>query len=97
MSIQNLKDKAFKNSEVKREYNLLESEFALIDTLLSMRKKSGLTQEEIATRMGTQKGNISRLEKGASNPSWKTIQNYAHACGFEIFMKVKNVASHKNH
>lgn len=75
MSIQNLKEKAFKNSEVKTEYDLLESEFSLIDALLSMRKKSGLTQEEIAFRMGTQKGNISRLEKGTGNPSWKTIQN----------------------
>ena len=54
-----------------------------------MRKKSGLTQDEVAQRMGTQKGNISRLEKGNSNPSWRTIQNYAHACGFRISMKVK--------
>ena len=97
MSIQNLKDKAFKNPEVKAEYDLLESEFALIDTLLTMRKKSGLTQEEIAKRMGTQKGNISRLEKGNSNPSWKTIQNYAHACGFEVFMKVKTVTAHRDY
>lgn len=92
MSIQNLKNKAFKNPEVKAEYDLLESEFALIDTLLSMRKKSGLTQDEVAKRMGTQKGNISRLEKGRGNPSWKTIQNYAHACGFEISMKIKTVS-----
>lgn len=93
MSIQNLKEKAFKNSEVKTEYDLLESEFSLIDALLSMRKKSGLTQEEIAFRMGTQKGNISRLEKGTGNPCWKTIQNYAHACGFEILMKIKTMHS----
>ena len=94
MNIQNLKGKAFTNPEVKAEYELLESEFKLIDTLRSMRKKSGLTQEEIARRMGTQKGNISRLEKGSSNPSWNTIQNYAHACGFEVFMKVKTMPLH---
>ncbi|KTD48070.1 Antitoxin HigA [Legionella quinlivanii] len=97
MSIQSLKNKALKNPEVKAEYDLLEQEFALIDTLLSMRRKSGLTQEEIAKKMGTQKGNISRLEKGNGNPSWKTIQNYAHACGFEVSMKVKTMSSqHKN-
>ncbi len=93
MSIQNQNDKAFTNIIVKAEYDLLESEFVLIETLLSMRKKSGLTQDEIANRMGTQKGNISRLEKGHSNPSWRTIQNYAHACGFEVFMKVKTMPS----
>ena len=94
MSIQSLKNRAFKNSEVKNEYDLLESEFVLIDTLLSMRKKSGLTQDEIAKKMGTQKGNISRLEKGSTNPSWKTIQNYAHACGFKISMKIKTIHSY---
>ncbi len=36
MSIKNLKDKAFAHPEVKAEYDLLESEFALIDTLLSI-------------------------------------------------------------
>jgi DNA-binding XRE family transcriptional regulator len=91
MSIQKLKDKAFQNLKVKHEYDLLEEEFFLIDTLLLMRKKSGLTQDEIAKKMGTQKGNISRLEKGRSNPSWRTLQNYAHACGFEIFMKVRQM------
>jgi hypothetical protein len=28
-------------------------------------------------------------DEGCGNPSWKTLKNYAHACGFEIFMKVK--------
>lgn len=93
MSIQNLKNKSFQNPKVKTEYDSLESEFVLIDTLISMRKKSGLTQDEIAKKMGTQKGNISRLERGNSNPSWKTLQNYAHACGFELFMKVKTMHS----
>jgi transcriptional regulator with XRE-family HTH domain len=93
MSVQTLKNKAFQNPEVKAEYDLLETEFALIDTLLSMRKKSGLTQDEVAQKMGTQKGNISRLERGSSNPSWSTLQNYAHACGFELSMKVKTIHS----
>ncbi len=88
MSINNLKNKELENPKVKEEYDKLETAFELIDTLLSMRKKSGLTQDEIAKKMGTQKSNISRLEKGSSNPSWKTLQNYANACGFEIHMKV---------
>lgn len=96
MSIQKLKERALKNPEVKAEYESLNEEFALIDTLLTMRKKSGLSQEEIARKMGTQKSNISRLEKGAVNPSWKTLQNYAHACGFEISMKVKNINSERH-
>lgn len=94
MSLQNLKDKAFQDPEVKAEYDRLSEEFSLIDALITMRKESGLTQEDLAEKMGTQKGNISRLEKGRGNPSWKTLQSYAHACGFEITMNFKEAGSH---
>lgn len=93
MNLKTLKEKALKNGDVKQAYDALESEFALIDSLLSMRQKAGLTQEQLAERMGTQKGNISRLEKGSSNPSWKTLEKYAHACGFDISMAFKRTAS----
>lgn len=91
MNLKTLKEKALKNEDVKQAFDALESEFALIDSLLSMRQKAGLTQEQLADRMGTQKGNISRLEKG-SNPSWKTLEKYAHACGFDISMAFKRIA-----
>ncbi|WP_083503322.1 helix-turn-helix domain-containing protein [Legionella londiniensis] len=58
-----------------------------------MRQKAGLTEEELAKRMGTQKSNVSRLEKGNSNPSWKTLEKYAHACGFDISMRFKRIVS----
>ncbi|HAU1322092.1 TPA: helix-turn-helix transcriptional regulator [Legionella pneumophila] len=89
MSLKTLKEKALKNEDVKQVYDALESEFALINSLLSMRQQAGLTQEQLAERMGTQKGNISRLEKGNSNPSWKTLEKYARACGFDISMTFK--------
>ncbi|HHT9952126.1 TPA: helix-turn-helix domain-containing protein [Legionella pneumophila] len=54
----------------------------MVNSLLSMRQQARLTQEQPAERMGTQKGNISRLEKGNSTPNWKTLEKYAHACGF---------------
>lgn len=91
MNLQRLKARAFENPEVKAEYDQLASEFALANTLISMRQRAGLTQEEIAKRMGTQKSNISRLERGSSNPSWKTLQNYAHACGFELSVNIQNI------
>jgi transcriptional regulator with XRE-family HTH domain len=94
MNIQHLKNKALKNHAVKEEYDLLESEFVLIDALVTMRNKAGLTQDQVAQKLGTQKSNISRLECGSSNPSWKTLQNYANACGFEISMKLKNIRQH---
>ena len=89
--LQKLKQQAFKNPEVKREYDALSDEFELINQLLKMRSAADLTQDELARRMGTQKSNISRLETGNGNPSWKTLKKYAHACGFKITMGFRSV------
>jgi len=84
--LQKLKERALQKPEVRLEYEALEEEFALINSLLKMRKSAGLTQEELARRMGTKKSNICRLERGNTNPNWNTLKKYSHACGFEITM-----------
>ncbi len=88
MSLQKLKQRALDNPEVKAEYEQLEAEFNFIDQLLSMRTKAwAYARTGCTQRMQTQKSNISRLEKGNSNPSWSTLVKYAHACGFELSIK----------
>lgn len=91
MELKQLKAQALANPEVKLEYDRLESEFRLIDELLSMRRASGLTQQQVASAMQTQKSNISRLEAGRANPSWSTLTKYALACGFDISIKPKRL------
>ncbi|HAS6410488.1 helix-turn-helix domain-containing protein [Vibrio vulnificus] len=90
MSLSALKKKAFKNPEVKAAYDNLGDEFELISTLITMREKSGLTQDEVAKKMGTRAPNISRLESGRANPSLKTLVSYAHACGFKLDLGFKH-------
>ena len=96
MSLQKFKQRALANPAVKAEYDVLESDFALIDQLLSMRTEAGLTQAQVAEKMHTQKSNISRLERGNANPSWSTLLKYAHACGFELTIKPVRTQS-RNH
>ena len=91
MSLSNLKNKALQCPDVKKEYDELEEEFKLINTLISMREQSGLTQGEVAQRMGTKGPNVSRLESGKSNPSLKTLVSYASACGFKLDLGFKHV------
>jgi transcriptional regulator with XRE-family HTH domain len=91
MALQNLKQRAIKNPEVKSEYDKLEHEFKFIDQLLSMRTTAGLTQEQVAQRMHTQKSNISRLERGNTNPSWSTLLKYADACGYELTLHSEKI------
>ncbi|WP_370293134.1 helix-turn-helix domain-containing protein [Thalassolituus sp.] len=90
-NLQKLKAKALENDDVRMEYDALEEEFAFISQLLKMRTQAGLTQEEVAARMGTKKSNISRLEKGNTSPSIKTVQKYARACGFAVTLNFHTV------
>jgi len=90
MSLSKLKNNAFQNPEVKEAYDALGAEFELISSLITMREKSGLTQDQVAEKMGTKSPNISRLESGRSNPSLKTLVNYAQACGFKLNLGFKH-------
>jgi len=58
------KEKALMGPEVKKEYDSLVPIYELRKKLIKMRTSKGLTQAEIAKRMGTKKSNISRLECG---------------------------------
>lgn len=84
MSLKALKKEAFKNEAVRIEYDRLAGEFDLVDQLITMRTEAGLTQDELARRLNTAKGNISRLERGRGNPSWSTLNRYAKACGYQV-------------
>jgi len=73
-------------------WEALEEEYAALDALLSARKKAGLTQEELATRMGTTKSAISRLESSLRDdkhsPSFATLKKYANACGKRLVVRL---------
>lgn len=79
-----------KDSAFQQEYDALEAEFLLFDELLNARKEAGLTQAEVAERMGTKTSAIARLEAGGGSkrhsPSIATLRKYAEAveCQLEI-------------
>lgn len=67
--------------EFKREYDALEEEFALLTSLIRARTRAGLTQAELAQRMGTTQSVVARLESGRGKPSTRTLERYAKATG----------------
>ena len=75
------KKELLKDKDVAREYEALEPEYALISQVIEARIKKGLTQKELAKRIGTKQSAISRLESGTYNPSLKFLQKTAKALG----------------
>ncbi len=76
---------------VRTEVERLErEEFALLDLLLKARHEAGLSQAQVAERMGTQAPAVARLERalatGRHSPSVATLRKYARACGKRLLV-----------
>lgn len=80
------------NPACRAEYEALADEFALVEELIKARAHSGLTQEEIARRMGTTQSVVARLESGRSMPSTRTLKKYAEATGTRLVIRFEPVA-----
>ncbi|HET9820710.1 MAG TPA: helix-turn-helix transcriptional regulator [Burkholderiaceae bacterium] len=67
-------------------------EGALLDALLKARLDAGLTQAEVALRMGTQAPAVARLERalatGKHSPSVATLRKYLAARGRRLELRV---------
>ncbi|MCA1784717.1 MAG: helix-turn-helix domain-containing protein [Desulfotignum sp.] len=93
LSFESFKKEALKNPGIKKEYDVLEPVFELRRKLIRMRTEKGMTQEQLAKKMGTKRSNISRLEGGGdvSFPTLKTISKYAEALGYKVTVEFKPV------
>jgi transcriptional regulator with XRE-family HTH domain len=80
--------RALSRPEVRKAYGTLEDEFAFLEEVLKARAASGLTQAELAERIGTTQSAVARLESGASKPSVETLQRYARALGYRLEIKL---------
>ena len=90
-----LKEKALANAGVKAEYEKLNEEFFLLDAFLKARAKTGLTQREVAEKIGTTQSAIARMESGfgGHSPSLATLSRYAQALGYKIQLKLVKALS----
>ena len=92
MTHNELKNKALKKSSVRKEYERLEPEFTLLREMLRARNKVGLSQAQIAERMGTKSPSITRLESslssGKHSPSLATIKKYLEALDYRLEIKI---------
>jgi DNA-binding XRE family transcriptional regulator len=80
-SITTLKKKWLKDPKISKAFEDMEPEFEVAHALIAARVEAGLTQEEVAKRMGTTQSVVARLEGGRTLPSLKSLYRYAKATG----------------
>ena len=86
------KKKILAKPDVKKAYAALEEEYAALHAMLDARLAAGLTQADIAKRMGTTVSAVSRLEASLRSekhsPSYATLKKYAQACGKKLLVQM---------
>jgi transcriptional regulator with XRE-family HTH domain len=85
-----LRAQALQKPEVKAEFDKLGVEYAILDEFLKVRAAQGLTQAEVAAKIGTTQSAVARMEsgKGRHSPSVATLTRYAEALGCNLEIKL---------
>ncbi|QTA38516.1 helix-turn-helix transcriptional regulator [Thermosipho ferrireducens] len=78
-----------KNEELKRLYNERKPLINFIHEIIEMRYKKNLSQEDLANILGTSRTNISRIERGKQNLSYKMMFKIVSALGGDLFITAK--------
>ena len=89
-SLKQFKRRALSRPEIKAAYDASAEEFAFLDEVQKARTEAGLTQAEVAARIGTTQSAIARLESSEAkhSPSIATLQKYAKALGYTVQVKL---------
>ena len=63
---------------------------ALANELTKARIQAGISQAELGSRTGIDQSDISKIERGASNPSIATLSRLAEALGCTLSITLNN-------
>lgn len=79
--------------EFRESYDVLDDEFAALAVLRQARKDAGMTQAEVAAKMGVSQPVLARIESSLGSrkhaPSLETLRKYASACGKRLIIAMQ--------
>lgn len=87
-SLASLREQILSDPEAHAEYERLGPIFAVVGEMVEARQSAGLTQAELARRMGTSQSVIARLESARHMPTFDLISRYAQALGQRVEVRL---------
>jgi transcriptional regulator with XRE-family HTH domain len=82
-----------RDAAYQAEYEKLALEYQVARQVIEARKRAGLTQADLAERMGTKQPHIARIEGGETLPSLDTLNRLAAALGQRLEISFRQAAS----
>jgi len=86
-SLKQFLKESLQDPEVRREYEALGPSSDLIVALVKLRVAAGVTQAQLAERLGTTQGYIARIESKPANLTLKSLARIAGAVGADLVLK----------
>jgi ribosome-binding protein aMBF1 (putative translation factor) len=84
LNYKQLKGRLLSDPKIKKAYEDLGPEFGIIGMIIRRRIERGLSQKDLAQKIGTKQSAISRLESGSCNPSLSFLQKVGKALNAEL-------------
>ena len=78
------RDAYFTDPANAEEVKAMFARMELVEALYKARREAGLTQQELAEKLGTSQTYIAALERGRKNITFSTLAKYAAACGKKV-------------
>lgn len=78
------KKQQMQDTELGREYEVIQPEMDVIRAIVNARTSQNLTQNELAKRTGINQADISKLENGTRNPSINLLKRLAEGMGMNL-------------
>ena len=89
-TLKTLKAQLLADPSTRAAYDAQADEFAVARELIAARTQAGLTQADVAERVGTTQSTIARLEGGKAVPSMRSLQRYAQAVGCRAVVRLEH-------
>lgn len=94
-SYKDVKKRFLADPEFRKEYEALEPEFELIESIIRRRMELKMSQEELAAKVGTGQAAVSRLESGNANPTLASLVEIAKALDADLRIELKPKGNRK--
>lgn len=85
---ESFKNRLLKQRGLNQAYNDLGPEFEVVQMIIKQRIKAGLTQTQLAKKLGTKQSAISRLEQGSANPSLALLVKLSKALNAKLKISI---------
>jgi DNA-binding XRE family transcriptional regulator len=72
------------SAESKAQREVFEQAYDIAMQVIELRERHGLTQAELAARCGVDQADISRIERGSTSPTSRTLQRIAAALDADV-------------